>query len=58
MKDIMPLGSGYQKMGDNTLAMKNYQKAIDINAGHFLAYYNAGNILASDGNYTSAIRPL
>ena len=35
--------------------MKNYQNAIDINAQHFLAYYNAGNILASDGNYTSAI---
>ena len=35
--------------------MKNYQKAIDINSQHFLAYYNAGNILAADENYTSAI---
>ncbi|MFT5056973.1 MAG: tetratricopeptide (TPR) repeat protein, partial [Pseudoalteromonas distincta] len=49
------LGLFYQNRAKNLLAMKEYQKAIDLNANHYLAYYNAGNILADDGNFTSAI---
>ena len=36
--------------------MKDYQKTIDANPASFNAYYNAGNILATNGDYKKAIQ--
>ena len=35
--------------------MDDYQRTIDLNATHYYAYYNAGNILAEEGKYIEAL---
>ena len=44
-----------QNSGEFELAMADYQRTIDENPRHYSAYYNAGSILAMNGNIAKAL---
>ena len=47
--------SGYQALGNNDLALKNYKKALELNPDYAEAYNSMGTVLQSQGDYDSAI---
>lgn len=48
------LGHAYQNLNDNDKAIKNYEKAMDLNPTFYKSFVNLGNIYKDLGDYSKA----
>jgi tetratricopeptide (TPR) repeat protein len=48
-------GIAYQNLGKNDLALKDYQRVIDMDPNHPQSYGNRGNVYDTTGNFEKAI---